>query len=172
MSHPRTTPFPGPPAWAHSAQTSPQGANLLGRGLANRSPSGALAGWPRAGKASVLLSSDASCAAWNPRHRERPLQPPGAGPNPGLLPRKGPSRHPHHLLLSHHHSTPGTWLPTSWLWAPNKLSGGRQRVPSPSPLPPGHCQARGSTQRSDAHEHPTHPAAFIQRRLGTTWPVS
>lgn len=47
---------PGPPrsrptlAWACSAQASPQGTNRLGRGLSNRSPSGARAGWPRAGR--------------------------------------------------------------------------------------------------------------------------
>lgn len=163
MSYPRTTPVPWPPpAWAHSAQASPQRTNCLGRGLANRSPSGARVEWPRAREGGRPLSYCLQTPAVEigiPDSRERPLQPPGAGPSPGLLPRKGPSRPP---CCPHCHSTPGTRLPPGREQAPNQLGRGLHHRPL---CPPGHCQAQGSTQRSDAHEDPTHPAAFMQRKV-------
>ena len=110
---------PGPPrsrptpARACSAQASPQGTNRLGGGLTNRSPSGARAGWPRAGRPLSYCLQTPAAEIGIPDSRERPLQPPGARPNPELLPGKGPSRSPPPPPCPHRHSTPGTWLPTS-----------------------------------------------------------
>lgn len=95
QDHPHSLAYPslGP----LSTGLSPQGTNCLGRGLVNRSPSGARVGWPRAREGGRPLSYCLQTPAVEigiPDSRERPLQPPGAGPSPGLLPRKGPSRLP------------------------------------------------------------------------------
>lgn len=113
---------PGPPrsrptlAWACSAQASPQGTNRLGGGLSNRSPSGARAGWPRAGRPlSYCLQTPAAeigipdsrergpCSPWSrakPRasSQERSILEP---PTPSLSPPPLYARH----LASHQLST-------------------------------------------------------------------
>lgn len=101
MSHPRTTPVPGPPRHGPTQHRPlPKEPTVLAEASLTAAHLGPGWGGPGRGReASVLLSSDTSCGDWNPRQqRERPLQPPGVGPNPRLLPGKGPSGGPHRLL--------------------------------------------------------------------------
>lgn len=85
---------PGPPrsrptlAWACSAQASPQGTNRLGGGLSNRSPSGARAGWPRAGRPLSYCLQTPAAEIGIPDSRERPLQPLEQGQTPSFFPGK------------------------------------------------------------------------------------
>lgn len=121
------------------------------------------------GEASVALSSDTSCGDWNPRQQREALKPPGAGPDPRLLPMKDhlgtPSRPP---PCSCHHCTPGTWFATSRVCVLSKPHRDRQNCSSRTPLhysPPPQGTARlSSNQGFDAHGDPTHPAAFVQRK--------
>ena len=76
VSHPRTT------------QASPQGTNRLGGGLANRSPSGARAGWPRAGTPPSYCLQTPAAETGIPDSRGRPLPPLERGQTPASFPEK------------------------------------------------------------------------------------
>lgn len=86
-------PAPGPP-WPGPAQHGPlpKEPTVLAEAPANRSPSGARAGWLRAGRPLPYCLQTQLRRLESQTAQKRPLQPPGAAPNSGFLPRKGPSR--------------------------------------------------------------------------------
>lgn len=102
--------LPGPPrSWghpglAHSAQASPedqavQGTNCLGGGLSNRSPSGARAGWPRAGRPQSHCLQTPAVEIGIPDSRERGPEAPWSRARPQAASHEGPSWDPPHCPL-------------------------------------------------------------------------
>lgn len=104
---------------------------------------------------------------------ERGPEAPWSRARPQAVSHEGPSWDPPYWPLPFPaitiHQAPGL-PPASRVWVLSKLHRGKQGgsstpLHSPTPMAPGHCQAQSSTQRFDAHGDPTHPAAFVQRKI-------
>lgn len=160
---------PGPPcSWptparARSAQASPRGTNHLGRVLANRSPCWARARWPGQGGLCLIFFRHQLRRLESQTAGRGPCSPLEWGQAPGFFPGKvhlrgpiTPSLSPLPLYARH--------LASHQLSTGPKQTQQRQAGRS-IPISPIPGALPGSTQRSDIHDSPTHPAAFIQRKV-------
>lgn len=171
VSHPRPIPFPGPPQHGPLPKEPTVLAEVLAEVLLTAAHLGPGQGGPGRGKPLSYCLQTPAAETGIPDSKERPLQPPSAGPNPGFFPGKAHLEAPSASFLSPLPLCTRPLLHTRWLWAPDKPSRGRQRAASPLPPPLGHdraqAQPRGlSTQIS----HP--PYCLFTRSLGMTWHMS